>query len=210
MTDLERALRDTLADPPVQVRENRYAEVDIRLRIERRRSRQKRTAAGLGVAAVVAAAIAVPVATGVDLGSSGSSNSADSRTSLDAKGGGVEGQKAEPQPAATVPAPVRSTANALAREYGRPLGQVEWVRTTAAAWGRLRPTASDASAAGPVYVLQIRDFRCVKNCPTDAQSTGPRPALVTAVRADGDRDTVRFQQPYNLATLGPVNTFTVR
>ncbi|HVX46466.1 MAG TPA: hypothetical protein VHC49_21410 [Mycobacteriales bacterium] len=208
MTDLERALRDTLADPPVDVPSDKYAIHDIQRRIERRRSRQKHLAAGLGVAAVVAAAIAVPVATGVDFGS-GSSHSAGSAAN------GAD-RAVDHAPGAVVPAPenvpepVWRAAQALVRDYGRPSGPAQWVRTTPQKWGQLRQIRNLDAATGSLYVLQFPDFRCTGPRCRAADRTGSAQALVATVSRDGKRLDVTFVPAYQLTTLGAVHTFSVR
>jgi hypothetical protein len=207
MSELEHALRDTLADPPVDPPALRNPLHDIEDRLYKRQQRRRRTSVA-ALAASAVAAFVVPISvyglptTGVSTNSKSSS-------------AGAERAAAAPS-AVAVPAAVRRAAENLAKEPGsRPDRQVEWVRTTV---GRFEAMQGDINHNVPrgrqIYVVQLRGKFVCETCshPRGAKTpTGIAEQVTLAV--DPHLSYSNFgltKRPYDLARLGVVHTFTLR
>lgn len=182
MSELEDALRTTLADPPVAPAAAAAEPLaDIRRRL---RTRLRRRAGGGALAAAALAASATGVAV---------NRSHDTAVTPD-----------------PVPAAVRIAAQHAAHAPGsHATNRVQWVRTTRSSWLALEHwTGPVADAGEQVYVIKLRgQFPChACTTPLSGATVGTR-TLTIGIR---NGDTIDGDTAVDLSRLGTVHTFTLR
>ncbi len=210
MSELEHALREALADPPVDAASAGDGLADIEHRLRRRQRRRRTGLASLAAAAVVAAV--VPVA--VQNWPSSQSAKSDSAAAVGARAPSAAGGDAAPQAssgAQSVPAAVRrATDDALQDRGAHPRGAGQWVETTVSKWW---PPDGDstATADSKIYVIQLRGHFVCTRCRGLTHVKGN--VELVALSVDPKRNyggiSVRAQ-PADLSKLGTVHTFTLR
>lgn len=191
MIQLEDALRQTLANPPVDAAESADPMADIRRRIARRRRRI--------VGTVTAAVLAVVAGITVPL----SLPSTDDRPAH---------APAEPKP----PTSVVTVAEQMAVESRKgPPTQVRWVRTTADEVPRI--PRIDQRGLDDIYLIEVSgQFALPRRCPSFAhpyQCESLYPVQLTVIPVDGpaaDAGNALRMKPYDLAQFGDVQSFTLR